>query len=77
LGRSAVALYDILTGRKNMALKFGSPAWRKKYAPKKKKRSANKKRKTAKRKATKKKRTPNPWKRPKQVRVRKGKLEVR
>ena len=58
-----------------MALKFGSPAWRKKYAPKKKKNA--KKRKPAKRKTSKKKRTPNPWKRPKQVRVRKGKLEVR
>ena len=58
-------------------LKFGSPAWRKKYAPKKKKRSANKKRKTTQRRTAKKKRTSNPWKRPKQVRVRKGKLEVR
>jgi hypothetical protein len=57
--------------------KFGSAAWRKKYPPGKKKRSANKKRKTAKRKTAKKKRIPNPWKRPKQVRVRKGKLEVR
>jgi hypothetical protein len=90
-------------------LKFGSPAWRKKYAPKKKKRTA--KHKTAKnvrytpeqrarlkeqrkalarartalygKRAMAKKATPrqsnkNPvWKRPKAVRVRKGRLEVR
>jgi hypothetical protein len=63
--------------RKNMATpKFGTPAWRKLYAPKKK-RNAKKRRSTAKRKTAKKKKTQNPWKRPKQVRVRKGRLEVR
>lgn len=55
-----------------MALKFGSPAWRKKYVNK------NAKRKTARRKTAKRKATKNPtWKKPKAVRIHKGRLEVR